>query len=62
MREPPATDKIQWSINYLEAYLQEALNEEERVFEQLNRSIIRDATIVLSLLKKYHSATRYVRE
>ena len=62
MREPPATDKIQWSINYLEAYLQEALNEEERVFEQLNRSIMRDATIVLSLLKRYHFATRYVRE
>ena len=61
MRKSPATDKIQWSINYLETYLQEALSEEKHIFEQLNWLIMQDAVIVLSLLERYHSATRYVR-
>lgn len=62
MRKPPATDKIQWSIDCLETYLREVLSEEEHIFEQLNRSIMQDAIIVLSLLERYHSATRYVRK
>jgi hypothetical protein len=62
MEEIPINDRIQWYIDYLNAYLQGALSEEERIFERLNRSTLHDAIVLLSLLEKYRFIAGCPRE
>jgi hypothetical protein len=54
MRDAPTiTDRIDWCMRYLEHYLQEALTEEDCVYEKLNRVTIQDAFTLLSLLEHH---------
>ncbi len=62
MEEVPVNHRIQWYIDYLDAYLRGALSEEERKVERLNRSTLHDALVLLSRLEKYRFITGCPRE
>ena len=56
-----STDRIDWCISYLKYYLQEALMEENSIYEQLNQDTLQDAFTLLSLLEHYrHTAERTI--
>ena len=52
-----STSQIDWCINYLKYYLQEAIMEEDSIYEQLNQDTLQDAFTLLSLLEHYRYTT-----